>query len=155
MWKGIYYAETGDRCIQAESKARGNLRIRGPFGMKIWDDDGVVCVIKNALIEKMQTAPAMITEVMEALCSEDGQLLILALGDQKTHPKEQLLSETGLELYRLNELLLLFSVSCFVFRNYLDCKPTFILTKFFGIKRKLPRTRVSFYLSDCSLMYFF
>ena len=77
--------------------------------MKIWDDDGVVCVIKNALIEKMQTAPAMITEVMEALCSEDGQRLILALGDQKTHPKEQLLSTTGLELHRLNELLLLFS----------------------------------------------
>ena len=109
MWKGIYFAETGDRRKQQESKELGNLRIRGPFGMKIWDDDGVVCVIKNALIEKMQTAPAMITEVMEALCSEDGQRLILALGDQKTHPKEQLLSTTGLELHRLNELLLLFS----------------------------------------------
>ncbi|MBR5221777.1 MAG: helix-turn-helix transcriptional regulator [Clostridia bacterium] len=109
MWKGIYFAETGDRRKQQESKELGNLRIRGPFGMKIWDDDGVVCVIKNALIEKMQTAPAMITEVMEALCSEDGQRLILALGDQKTHPKEQLLSATGLELHRLNELLLLFS----------------------------------------------
>lgn len=109
MWKGIYFAETGDKRIQAESKARGNLRIRGPFGMKLWDDDGVVCVIKSALVEHMQTAPAMITEVMEALCSEDGQRLILALCDNKTHPKEQLLPETGLELHRLNELLLLFS----------------------------------------------
>lgn len=109
MWKGIYFAEVGDRRIQAESKARGNLRIRGPFGMKIWDDDGVVCVIKNALVDRMQCAPQMITEVMQSLCSEDGQRLILVLSDNKTHPKEQLLSETGLELHRLNELLLLFS----------------------------------------------
>ncbi len=109
MWRGIYFAETGDKRIQAESKARGNLRIRGPFGMKIWDDDGVVCVIKNALVDRMQCAPQMITEVMRSLCSEDGQRLILVLSDNKTHPKEQLLSETGLELHRLNELLLLFS----------------------------------------------
>ena len=109
MWKGVYFAETGDRRIQAESKARGNLRIRGPFGMKVWDDDGVVCVIKSALIDHMQAAPSMITEVMEALCSEDGQRLILALGGQTPHPKSALLSETGLELHRLNELLLLFS----------------------------------------------
>lgn len=109
MWKGIYFAETGDRRKQQESKELGNLRIRGPFGMKIWDDDGVVCVIKNSLIEGMQTAAPMITEVMEALCSTDGQRLILALSDNQTHPKEQLLSETELELHRLNELLLLFS----------------------------------------------
>ena len=109
MWKGIYFAEVGDRRIQAESKARGNLRIRGPFGMKIWDDDGVVCVIKNALVNQMQCAPQTVTEVMEALCSADGQTLILALGDQKVHQKEQLPAETELPLHRLNELLLLFS----------------------------------------------
>ncbi len=109
MWKGIYFAEVGDRRIQAESKAHGNLRIRGPFGMKIWDDDGVVCVIKNALVDRMQCAPQTITEVMEALCSEDGQTLILALGDNKSHPKDQLLSDAGLSQPRLNELLLLFS----------------------------------------------
>lgn len=109
MWKGIYFAEVGDRRIQAESKARGNLRIRGPFGMKIWDDDGVVCVIKNALVNQMQCAPQIIAEVMQSLCSEDGQRLILALGDNKTHPKEQLLSDTGLVQPRMNELLLLLS----------------------------------------------
>jgi len=109
MWKGIYFAETGDKRIQAESKARGNLRIRGPFGMKIWDDDGVVCVIKSALTEGMQSAPETITAVMEALCSEDGQRLILALGGTHPHPKDAILSETGLPLHRLNELLLLFS----------------------------------------------
>ena len=109
MWKGIYFAETGDRRIQTECKARGNLRIRGSFGMKIWDDDGVVCVIKNALVNQMQSAPQTVTEVMEALCSEDGQTLILALGDNQTHPKDQLLVDTGLQLHRLNELLLLFS----------------------------------------------
>ena len=109
MWRGIYFAETGDKRIQAESKARGNLRIRGPFGMKIWDDEGVVCVIKNALVDRMQCAPQTVTEVMQALCSEDGQTLILALSGHKIHPKERLLSETGLSLHRLNELLLLFS----------------------------------------------
>ena len=29
MWKGLYFAETGDRKIQQESKEQGNLRISG------------------------------------------------------------------------------------------------------------------------------
>ena len=107
MWKGLYFAETGNRRIQAESKEQGNLRICGPFGMKIWDDDGIICVIKSALIKSANTAAESVAPVMAALCSEEGQKLIRALDCSKPISKEHLLQQTNLELSRLNELLLL------------------------------------------------
>ena len=53
MWKGIYFAETGSRKIQEESKNQGNLRIIGSYGTKIWDEQGVACVIKSSLIKQL------------------------------------------------------------------------------------------------------
>ena len=109
MWKGIYFAETGNRKIQEESKARGNLRISGAFGMKLWDDDGVICVVKSDLIQNLKTAPASVSEVIAALCSEDGQKLICAIHCPFPIPKDKLIADTNIELHRLNELLLLFT----------------------------------------------
>ena len=107
MWKGIYFAETGNRRIQAETKARGNLRICGSFGMKIWDDDGVACVVKSSLIRELGIAPASASEVIAEIASEDGQKLILALDCTAPVSKEEILRKTGTELHRLNALLLL------------------------------------------------
>ena len=108
MWKGLYFAETGNRKIQEESKVRGNLRISGPFGMKLWDDDGIVCIIKSALIQGMTATPTPASHVIETLCAEEGQRLIAALDCSKPVPKEKLLSITGIDPAKLNELLLLF-----------------------------------------------
>lgn len=108
MWKGLYFAETGNRKIQEESKVRGNLRISGPFGMKLWDDDGIVCIIKSALIQGMTATPTPASHVIETLCAEAGQRLIAALDCSKPVPKEKLLSITGIDPAKLNELLLLF-----------------------------------------------
>ena len=71
MWKGIYFAETGNRKIQEESKKKGNLHIVGSFGQKIWDEEGVACVIKSSLIKKLSTSDQNTIDVMTALCSED------------------------------------------------------------------------------------
>jgi transcriptional regulator with XRE-family HTH domain len=87
MWKGIYFTEVGDRKIQEESKKRGNLRISGSFGTKIWDDQGIACVIKSSLIDKLSPFDQSTQEVMQALCSEDGQKLILALRCDTPTPK--------------------------------------------------------------------
>ena len=35
MWKVIYFTEIGDRKLQQESKAKGNLRIIGSYGAKV------------------------------------------------------------------------------------------------------------------------
>lgn len=109
MWKGIYFAEVGDRKLQKESKEQGNLRIIGSFGTKIWDDDGVACVIKASLINDLTAFDKDTVEVMQALCSEEGQKLILALRCDAPISKQELIEKTNIEISRLNELLLLFT----------------------------------------------
>jgi len=106
MWKGLYFAEVGDRKIQAEDKQRGNTRICGDYGMKIWDDDGIACVIKRSLIKNLDIAPQASAEIINTLASADGQKLIIALNCSAPTSKEDIISATGIELNRLNELLL-------------------------------------------------
>lgn len=109
MWKGLYFAETGDRNIQEKSKQQGNLRIVGPFGMKIWDDDGVVCVVRSSLVKSLSPAEDETTAALKELCTEDGQKLILALSCDHPTTKTELVEKSGIDPARLNELLLLFT----------------------------------------------
>ena len=109
MWKGIYFAEVGNREIQEESKNQGNLRIIGSYGTKIWDNRGVACVIKSSLIKQISPFDANTIEVMQALCSEEGQKLILALNCDVPTSKQALIEKANIETSRLNELLLLFT----------------------------------------------
>lgn len=111
MWKGIYFAETGNRKIQEESKIKGNLHIVGSFGEKIWDEEGVACVIKSSLIKKLAPSDESTIDVMNALCSEEGQKLIISLFCDRPTPKQEIIDKTNIELARLNELLLMFTES--------------------------------------------
>ncbi len=136
MWKGIYFAEVGDRDIQAEDKARGNLRICGSYGMKIWDDDGVACVIKSSLINSLPTFPASTQEVIYAICSEEGQKLITALKCNSPIPKNEIIEKTGIGSNRLNELLLLFienNIIEFVAKHKISNTPGYKLCGHCGI----------------------
>ena len=108
MWKGIYFAEVGNREKQEESKNQGNLRINGSFGTKVWDAQGIACVIKSSLINQLSSFDQSTIEVMQALCSEEGQKLILTLRCDTPTPKQILIEKANIEITRLNELLLLF-----------------------------------------------
>ena len=108
MWKGIYFAEELNPAGKEKSKSRGNTRIIGSFGTKIWDDQGVACVIKSSLIKQLSPFDSNTTEVMQALCSEEGQKLILALHCDTPTPKQALIEKANIETSRLNELLILF-----------------------------------------------
>ena len=109
MWKGLYFTEVGNQALQENSKRRGNLRISGKYGMKIWDDDGVACIVQSSLIKNLQdSAPSPQTaNVLRSLCTEEGQTLMLHLSCQHPLSKETLLKRTNIEASRLNELLLL------------------------------------------------
>ena len=109
MWKGIYFAEVGNRDRQEQSKKQGNLRINGSFGTKVWDDQGIACVIKSSLINQLSSFDQSTIEVMQTLCSEEGQKLILALRCDTPTPKQILIEKANIEISRLNELLLLFT----------------------------------------------
>ncbi len=108
MWKGLYFAEVGDRKMQEDDKRRGNTRICGSYGMKIWDDDGIACVIKASLIKNLDVADAVSSEIISALASEDGQKLIISLSCTEPVSKEDIAEATGIEAHRLNSLLLMF-----------------------------------------------
>lgn len=110
MWKALYFIEAGDKKIQQEDKKRGNLRVCGSYGLKIWDDNGVACVIKSSLVKNMAGMDPHIWEVLGALCSDHSLKLISTLSCSNPNDilsKNELCEKTGIELGRLNELLLM------------------------------------------------
>ena len=109
MWKGIYFTEELNTKRKERSKKQGNTRVIGSFGTKVWDDEGVACIIKSSLIKQLSPFDQSTIEVMQALCSEDGQKLILALNCDIPISKQTLIEKAGIEISRLNELLLLFT----------------------------------------------
>lgn len=133
MWKGIYFAEVGNRKLQQESKQRGILRIIGSFGTKVWDDDGIACVVQSRLItEKSPASPAAV-DVVQALATPEGQKLISALSCDSPTPKEAIVEKTEIPLPRLNELLLLFTENN-VIQYYTDATANgYMISGFCGI----------------------
>ena len=130
MWKGIYFAEEFNVAKKEKSKNFGNTRVIGSYGMKIWDDEGVACIIKSSLIKKLSPFDQSTVEVMRELCSEDGQKLILALNCDIPISKQTLVEKANIEISRLNELLLLFTENriiefvadnCPEYRGYMIC----------------------------------
>ena len=106
MWKGIYFIEIGNKEQQEIAKKNANLRICSPYGLKIWDDDGVACVVQSALREKMGAVDDSTLDLLQVLCSKDGLAIVTALDTTKLTPKQTLVETCGVELHRLNELLL-------------------------------------------------
>ncbi|MBO5111165.1 MAG: helix-turn-helix transcriptional regulator [Clostridia bacterium] len=137
MWKAIYFVEVGDKKLQKESKMQGNLRIGGDFGLKLWDDAGLACVVKSTLVKNMLPPDCHVMEVLSALAARDGQSLIFTLGDNgRVHTKDELIEKTKLPLPRLNELLLLFSenqVIEFVSNSQISHKVGYRLSSHCGI----------------------
>lgn len=135
MWKGIYFAEIGNRKKQEESKKRGNLRILGSFGTKIWDDDGVACVVKSELIQNLPPCNQDKIELLQTLCSKDGQNLILALRCESPTSKKEIIEKTGMEIPRLNELLLMFTENLIIeyIAEHRDLGSGYVLSGHYGI----------------------
>ena len=109
MWKGVYFAEELNPAGKEKSKNSGNTRIIGSFGTKIWDDGGVACVSKSSLIKQLSPFDQSTIEVMQALCSEEGQKLILSLSCDVPTSKQALIEKANIEISRLKEQLLLFT----------------------------------------------
>lgn len=107
MWKGIYFIETGNKEYQARDKNLGNLRICSEYGMKIWDDDGIACVIKSSLREKLDNVSNREFSILGELCKKEGFALISMLDGNSLVSKSELTEKSGIEIHRLNELLLM------------------------------------------------
>lgn len=108
MWKGLYFIEVGDKARQEEDKRRGNLRISSDYGMKVWDDDGIACIVQSRLCKGFTDPGAHVTNLLSEIASPDGMRLISALDTCAPISKEALAEKVMIESSRLNELLLLF-----------------------------------------------
>lgn len=107
MWRGLYFIEVGNKEVQEKDKRCGNLRITSDYGMKIWDNDGVACIVQSALCKKMSEPTPRVIELLTAIASPDGLRLITTLDTCVPVAKDVLLERTGIDEPRLNELLLL------------------------------------------------
>lgn len=108
MWKGIYFIEVGSKEHQQKDKAQGNLRICSEYGMKIWDEDGIACVIKSSLREHLDRVDEHTLSLLSRIASPEGFRLLSVLDTVKLTPKSQLAETCNIDLPLLNELLLLF-----------------------------------------------
>lgn len=107
LWKGIYFIETGNREIQNREKERGNLRIKSDFGLKIWDDDGIVAVVSNQLLDRLDSIGEREYSLMQTLCTRESMSLLSAFPrDGVAIGKEELTEKCGIEPAHLNDLLL-------------------------------------------------
>lgn len=106
MWKGIYFVEVGNKEFQKRDKEEGNLRICSDYGMKIWDDEGVVCVVQSALRDNLGNVSERELEILRTLCTPDGFTLIRELDPNALTTKANLMEKTGISENALNALLL-------------------------------------------------
>ena len=108
MWKGIYFIKVGNKEHQREDKARGSLRVCSDYGMKIWDDAGVACVVQKKLREQLDRIGEEELALLRELSSPEGFAILSRLDAHDLTPKEELMA-LGIEKHRLNELLLTFT----------------------------------------------
>lgn len=108
MWKGIYFIEVGNKEHQKLDKERGSLRVCSDYGMKIWDDAGVACVVQKKLRERLDRIGEEELALLRELSSPEGFAILSRLDAHDLTSKEELLS-LGIEKPRLNELLLTFT----------------------------------------------
>ncbi|MBQ8510509.1 MAG: helix-turn-helix transcriptional regulator [Clostridia bacterium] len=109
MWKGIYFIETGNKELQQRDKETGNLRVCSKYGMKVWDDAGVACVVQAKLREQMKRVGDTELTLLSEMCSPEGFAILSRLDPHELVTKESLAESTGIEKYRLNELLIYFT----------------------------------------------
>ncbi len=107
LWKPIYFTEAGDREKAREDAERGDLRILSDFGMKLWDDDGIVCVVKNSLCDKLSFGERE-EKLLGLMGSHDGLRLIAALDPVEPIQKDRLLEVCGICEGTLDRLLIAF-----------------------------------------------
>lgn len=109
MWKGLYFIEVGNKEHQQRDKELGSLRICSDYGMKIWDDAGVACVVRSSIKESLNNVDENVLSALSDLYTADGYALIRALDCHDRISKAELIEKSGIEASRLNELLLLFT----------------------------------------------
>jgi transcriptional regulator with XRE-family HTH domain len=106
MWKAIYFVEIGNRELQEREMNHGMNRINGDYGTKAWDDNGIACVVKSSLRDKLDVVGEKELKLLETLVSSEYFTLIRHIDCQKTISKSELAEKTGFDNNKLNEMLI-------------------------------------------------
>lgn len=105
MWKVIYYIEIGNKEIQEREMKHANNRIGSKYGLKAWHEDGVACVIKSSLLNKIDSVTDDHLSIMQTLTSDEYFNLIKYINCDPAD-KESLIEKTGFTPDKINEMLL-------------------------------------------------
>lgn len=105
MWKAIYYIEIGNREIQEREMKHANNRIGSKYGLKAWHEDGIACVIKSSLLDKIDSVTDDHLWVVQTLTTVEYFNLLKHLSCDLVS-KESLIEKTGFSDDKMNEMLL-------------------------------------------------
>jgi len=106
MWKAVYYTEIGSREIQQREMNHGRCRIAGPYGLKVWSDDGIACVVKSDIKNHLSKADDNTAALLQEISSPEYLRLFSCLDAHFPVSKAELLEQTGFEPAVLNEMLI-------------------------------------------------
>lgn len=106
MWKAVYYTEIGNRELQEREMHHGRCRIAGPYGLKVWDDAGIACVVQSGIKNHLDKADETTAAVLYEISSPEYLLLFSCLDAHCPVSKAELLEKTRFTSVVLNEMLL-------------------------------------------------
>ena len=106
MWKAVYYTEIGNRELQKLELDHGRCRIAGPYGLKVWSDDGIACVVKSDIKNHLEKADESTFAFLGEISSPDYLRLFTCLDAHFPVSKAELLEKTGFDSAVLNEMLI-------------------------------------------------
>jgi transcriptional regulator with XRE-family HTH domain len=106
MWKAIYYVEIGNRELQQREMKHANCRISGEYGTKVWDDNGVACVVKSKLKNQLGQITVEDMEILRTLLSDNYFKVLSLLDCHYPKPKSVIINESGLEEPIINEIII-------------------------------------------------
>lgn len=105
MWKAIYYVEIGDKKLQEREVRHANNRLAGAYGTKIWDDNGVACVIKSKLKYKLEASGELELKMIKTLITDEYCAVLKLLDCHYLVSKSELIQKTGLVESTINEII--------------------------------------------------
>ena len=133
MWKAVYYTEIGNRELQKRELDHGRCRIAGPYGLKVWSDDGIACVVKSDLKNHLEKADENTAAMLHEISSPDYLRLFSCLDAHFPVSKAELLEKTGFDMSVLNEMLINLTENAIVEYHHTGKTVGYKLTAFRGI----------------------
>lgn len=104
--KSIYYIEVGNRELQQSDKEMGKIRYAGPYGLKMWDNDGIHCTITQKFASAFSAIDQESIDIIRWILSPEIFAVIVHLKSSSLLTKQELTDITGISTDTLSLYIL-------------------------------------------------